>query len=141
MFLLVLGMSMLAFANWFLTIICFVCWTIWIKSHLHKLVLATIYYVFSCCNAFYNINHRLCIHLSQKCISLDITFHYKINYVANLIEIDLMSCTVTRYTGICSWGIICLLLIIGLFCTLWYRIIRSDAEIELCIVTMKYNNN
>ena len=104
MILLVLGMSMLAFANWFLTIICFVCWTIWIKSHLHKLVWATIHYVFSCCNAFYNINHRLCIHLSQKCTSLDITFHYKINYVANLIEIDLMSCTVTRYTGICSWG-------------------------------------
>ena len=39
-----------------------------------------------CSNYFCSINQTLRNQLSQNCIWQDVTFHYKIDYVANLIE-------------------------------------------------------
>ena len=68
------------------TICNFICWSMLIITFVQIDLSFIINYNAMCSFVFCNINHTLRIQLSQNCIWQDITFHYKIDYVANLIE-------------------------------------------------------
>ena len=68
------------------TILSFLCWSMLIITFVQIDLSFIINYNAMCSFVFCNINHTLRIQLSQNCIWHNITFHYKIDYVANLIE-------------------------------------------------------